>query len=469
VLKKALILFLLSLFLVSPISSNAENNKIEMTFKFKGKGDDRDLLGISQIGKTTCYFDRSDRNEEYNSDLDETTYKLNVSFHQYQDPKCDVFIGGGEALYTYEITPDDANKEIFLSNDSHGTLKYTIEGYGDGGYKKIIIYPLDNNGEVMHSYLNEPSYSTKYSTAIQWIHRSDDDVKLPPGNYKVIIDVKSKKWEEGRSDRFIFIKKIKIEPNVSQAISFKKEEMSKIEFDYSNLEGLEEEPHKRVIVLKDEGVAYEIVNPFFLSAQNWDDEPQTFYFSKGVYDSLEIWKRYFYQIKNFDTRDDTTTIVIPIGIDLDSLPIDGHGSVINWPGDETYEYEAKEESKPKNEISVVINGQVQQYDQPPIIKDGRTLVPLRGVFEALGATVEWDPKHQTIQSLKRSTAIVLHVGSKDAFIDDPSSGINKSVRLDVAPEIINGRTFVPIRFISEYMGADVNWDGINKIITIKTP
>ncbi len=114
-------------------------------------------------------------------------------------------------------------------------------------------------------------------------------------------------------------------------------------------------------------------------------------------------------------------------------------------------------------INIIINGKVQQYDQMPVIVNGRTLVPLRGIFEALGAVVSWDDSTKTIIGVKATKSIVLQIDNTFASIN------NNATTLDVAPSIMNSRTMVPVRFVSEALGADVQWDGDTRTVTITSP
>ena len=102
------------------------------------------------------------------------------------------------------------------------------------------------------------------------------------------------------------------------------------------------------------------------------------------------------------------------------------------------------------------------FNVPPVIEDGRTLAPLRAIGEALGAEVGWEGQSQVITLDMPATNIELKIG-------DPVAQVNgKDVVLDVPARIIDGRTLVPLRFVSEYFGADVQWDGGNRVITIET-
>ncbi|WP_025027964.1 copper amine oxidase N-terminal domain-containing protein [Caldalkalibacillus mannanilyticus] len=114
------------------------------------------------------------------------------------------------------------------------------------------------------------------------------------------------------------------------------------------------------------------------------------------------------------------------------------------------------------EIKVMINGQLQSYTQPPTIIEGTTLVPLRGIFEELEATVLWNSKDRSITVSKDDIQLFLQVNNTQAKVNE------KTIKLDLAPRVINGSTMVPLRFISEALGATVRWDGNTRTIWITT-
>jgi outer membrane protein TolC len=113
-------------------------------------------------------------------------------------------------------------------------------------------------------------------------------------------------------------------------------------------------------------------------------------------------------------------------------------------------------------VSVTIDGKVQNYDPAPEIVNGRTIVPLRGVFEALGATVNWDPTTQNVTATKGSTNVQLTIGSYSAEIN------GMPTMLDQKPELLSGRTMVPLRFVSEALGAVVRWHEESNTVAIYT-
>ncbi len=115
------------------------------------------------------------------------------------------------------------------------------------------------------------------------------------------------------------------------------------------------------------------------------------------------------------------------------------------------------------DINIIINGQPQTYDQMPVIVNDRTLVPLRGIFESLGAVVSWDDATKTIIGVKATKSIVLQIDNQFASIN------NEATTLDVAPTIINSRTMVPVRFVSEALGCNVDWNGDTRTVIITSP
>jgi hypothetical protein len=111
-------------------------------------------------------------------------------------------------------------------------------------------------------------------------------------------------------------------------------------------------------------------------------------------------------------------------------------------------------------ISVQLDGRNLYFDQPPAMIDGRLLVPLRGIFEALSADVLYDASTRSIKATKGTTVVQLQLGSRTALID------GRTVYLDVPADTVGGRTMVPLRFVSESLGADVKWSGATKTVVI---
>lgn len=110
---------------------------------------------------------------------------------------------------------------------------------------------------------------------------------------------------------------------------------------------------------------------------------------------------------------------------------------------------------------MVVNGIPKAIDAAPVIRNGRTLLPVRAVVEEMGGEVIWNSELQQATLKYGSYTIVLTVDSTQAIVDD-----NARI-LDSAPLIINGRTFLPIRFIAESFGFEVKWSGEEQKITIR--
>lgn len=112
-------------------------------------------------------------------------------------------------------------------------------------------------------------------------------------------------------------------------------------------------------------------------------------------------------------------------------------------------------------ITVFVDRVQVNFDQQPIIKDDRTLVPMRRIFEALDAQVFWDEPSQSVTAVHGTDVILFRIGE---------SGLYKNGKLTytmpVPAQIINDRTLVPLRAVAESLGCDVAWDGVEYIVDI---
>lgn len=100
-------------------------------------------------------------------------------------------------------------------------------------------------------------------------------------------------------------------------------------------------------------------------------------------------------------------------------------------------------------------------DVAPVIKEGRTMVPLAFVSQALGATVNWDNTKKEVSFKKGDNKVRMIVGEKQATIND------KKTEVDVAVYVENGRTMVPLAFIANALSAKTQWYGDSKMIVIQ--
>jgi len=109
---------------------------------------------------------------------------------------------------------------------------------------------------------------------------------------------------------------------------------------------------------------------------------------------------------------------------------------------------------------IEINGVDTTTDAPPVIRDGRTLVPIRAIIEAFGGKVGWDDDAKTVSLSLDGDSIKLTIDSYSAYLNGQKHS------LSVAPAIIKGRTMLPIRFIAEGFNLGVAWDSDDKTVTI---
>ena len=107
-------------------------------------------------------------------------------------------------------------------------------------------------------------------------------------------------------------------------------------------------------------------------------------------------------------------------------------------------------------------------DAPPVIVEGRTLVPIRAVVESLAGTVAWDAASQTVSISLDGTELKLVIGKSSALVNGKSTPVD-STNPKVVPQILNSRTMLPLRFVAESLGADVQWEDSTQTITITYP
>lgn len=111
-------------------------------------------------------------------------------------------------------------------------------------------------------------------------------------------------------------------------------------------------------------------------------------------------------------------------------------------------------------VKIFVDQNKLSFEQEPVIIDGTTLVPLRAIFEPLGASVQWNQDLQAVTAEKDSIIIILQIGNQTAYKNyEPTS-------ISVAPIIVNGSTMIPARFVAEAFGASVNWNDSTRTIII---
>lgn len=116
----------------------------------------------------------------------------------------------------------------------------------------------------------------------------------------------------------------------------------------------------------------------------------------------------------------------------------------------------------QSQVKVTIDQTPVTFDVPPFIEQNRTFVPVRAIFEALGAEVGWDGATKTVTAKKDGMDISLVIGKKEIVVNGNAKA------LDVAPQIVHDRTLVPARAVSEAFGYQVGWDGATKTVSVST-
>jgi len=111
------------------------------------------------------------------------------------------------------------------------------------------------------------------------------------------------------------------------------------------------------------------------------------------------------------------------------------------------------------EITVKVDNINVTFDVKPQLIGGRTMVPLRAIFEALGAVVNWDESTQTVTAYNEAYIVKSTIGKNEMIVN------NEAITIDIAPMIVDGRTLVPARFVAEAFNCDVEWDA--STLTVK--
>jgi len=119
-------------------------------------------------------------------------------------------------------------------------------------------------------------------------------------------------------------------------------------------------------------------------------------------------------------------------------------------------------SADKSSIKVNLDGTPIDFDVEPQIINDRTMVPMRNIFEALGAQISWDDNSKTITAVKNDDIISLTIGSYELTKNDSVTAI------DSPAVIADGRTLVPVRCVSEALGVDISWDENTNTVNISS-
>ncbi|WP_166240308.1 copper amine oxidase N-terminal domain-containing protein [Paenibacillus turpanensis] len=111
---------------------------------------------------------------------------------------------------------------------------------------------------------------------------------------------------------------------------------------------------------------------------------------------------------------------------------------------------------------IVLDGTFLSLNQEPVIVNDFTLLPFRGLLESMQASVEWDPTRRVVTATKGEVHIELTLDDKIAIVN------GRKLQLNVPPQLINGSTYIPARFVAEALGAKVDWIGESRLVLIST-
>jgi len=107
------------------------------------------------------------------------------------------------------------------------------------------------------------------------------------------------------------------------------------------------------------------------------------------------------------------------------------------------------------DTTAYVNAASVKLDSPPVIQNSRTLVPVRFISEQMGAKVTWNDVKRQVTIAQGTKTIILTINSNKVLVN------GKTVTIDVPAKIINSRTMVPVRFVSEQLGYKVKWDPVS--------
>ena len=165
----------------------------------------------------------------------------------------------------------------------------------------------------------------------------------------------------------------------------------------------------------------------------------------------------------FEVKSDSSDKVAKINGELvynGTVELEAGETTVEWVAGQQKAEEKTEIKLTIGKAEIVTNGTAKALDVPAQIIESRTMVPLRAIFEALGASVEWDDATKTVTSVKGDTTVKLTIGDTNLYVNGAAKV------LDVPAQIVDSRTLVPVRAIAESFGCEVGWDDPTKTVTI---
>lgn len=125
-----------------------------------------------------------------------------------------------------------------------------------------------------------------------------------------------------------------------------------------------------------------------------------------------------------------------------------------------------EEAGYENEVTVIMDGEEIDSDVPAMIIDDRTMLPFRAILEKFGADVDWNAEYEIITAIKAETILMMRIDKPIMVKTNLVDGVTEQIELDVVPQIVDDRSLVPVRAVSEALDAQVDWDAETRTVTI---
>lgn len=131
--------------------------------------------------------------------------------------------------------------------------------------------------------------------------------------------------------------------------------------------------------------------------------------------------------------------------------------------EKTNEYIGKSLIQYEEAVFVRLNDVILGFEQPPVTENGRTLIPVRFLFEQMGAEVHWEEELQRATVSFNGHSVQVKINDKIAVVD------GKLTELDVPARLVNGKTMVPLRFLTEHLGCQTDWDDVYNMVIVTSP
>lgn len=125
-----------------------------------------------------------------------------------------------------------------------------------------------------------------------------------------------------------------------------------------------------------------------------------------------------------------------------------------------------EENIYENKVTVIMDGEEVDSDVPAMIIDDRTMLPFRAILEKFGADVDWNAEYEIITAIKAETILMMRIDKPIMVKTNLVDGVTEQIELDVVPQIVDDRSLVPVRAVSEALDAQVDWDAETRTVTI---